>query len=69
MNFKKTLDAVNRLSNNDNMNDYKPVSIKAIPNYVSPFVSITSENFDESLIASVTMDQNKPSPLEKILIR
>ena len=29
----------------------------------------TSENFDESLVASITMDQNKPSPLEKILIR
>ena len=58
-----------RLAKNDNMNDYRPISIKAVPNYVSPFVSMTSENFDESLVASVTMDQNKPSPLEKILIR
>ena len=58
-----------RLSNNDNMNDYRPISIKTVPNYVSPFVSFTSENFDESLIASITMDSDKYSPLEKILIR
>ena len=57
-----------RLSNS-NLNDYKSISIKMIPNYISPFVSITSENFDESLIASITMDQDKHSPLEKVLMQ
>ena len=52
------------------MNGYKPASIKAGPNYVSPYVALTSENFDESLRAGVLLgDQAKDSPLEKILMQ
>ena len=56
-----------RLSNISNMNDYKPISIKTVPNYISPYVSFTSENFDESIMAAMVMDEDKPSPLEKVL--
>lgn len=56
-----------------NPNDYKLVSIKTLPKYNSPFSAITSENFDESLYASVLMSQGddkdiKDSPLEKIVM-
>lgn len=56
-----------RLAKNDDMFDYQLISIKEIPNYISPYVSITSENFDESLIAAITMKDDKASPLEKIV--
>ena len=56
-----------RLAKNKTMNQYRPISAKLIPNYVSPFVSITSENFDKSIMAAITMDQDQESPLEKVL--
>lgn len=52
------------------MNGYKPVSIKATPNYVSPYVAITSENFDESLRSAILMKDKEEipySPLEKVI--
>lgn len=56
-----------RLTDMSNMNGYKPISIKEIPNYTSPYVAITSENFDESLMAAITTKYDKYSPLEKVL--
>ena len=55
------------------MNNYQQVSIKMLPNYISPYVSITSENFDESLMAAVLLSDKKEediaySPLEKVLM-
>lgn len=51
------------------MNGYKPVSIKATPNYISPYVAITSENFDESLRSAILIDDEdiQYSPLEKVV--
>lgn len=56
-----------RLTNMEDMNAYKPISIKKIPDYVSPYVAITSENFDESLMAAILSEEDKYSPLEKVL--
>lgn len=61
-----------RLSAAKKKNDwttYKNVSVKDAPNYISPYVSITSEYFDDSLIQATMMDDNKvkASPLEKVL--
>lgn len=59
-----------RYSDMKDMNNYKQVSIKEIPKHISPYVAITSENFDESLMAAVLMDDKskiKSSPLEKII--
>lgn len=49
--------------------EYKNVSVKDAPNYISPYVSITSEYFDDSLIQATMMDDKKikASPLEKVL--
>ena len=51
---------------------YKPISIKLTPKYISPYVSITSENFDEGLMSAILMNDKKDipySPLEKILMQ
>lgn len=57
-----------RLSNTKDLHAYKPISIKLTPKFVSPFVSITSENFDMSLMGAVTTENNYSTPLEKILM-
>ena len=51
------------------MNGYKPASIKASPNYTSPYVALSSEQFDESLMSSILIDDKdiKYSPLEKVV--
>ena len=49
--------------------DYVNVSVKEVPQYVSPFVDLTSENFDESIAQAILMDPSKAkdTPLEKIM--
>ena len=57
------------------MTGYKPISIKRAAKLISPFVAMTSENIDESIMVAVMMsdDENtgktkhKESPLEKIM--
>lgn len=56
------------------MTGYTPISIKEASKYISPFVSLTSENMDESIISSVLLTdeeksgkEHRESPLEKIL--
>ena len=55
------------------MTKYQQISIKTVPKYTSPFIALTSENFDESLMASVMLstedeDKIKDSPLEKVVM-
>ena len=59
-----------RLTNMSNMHNYKPISVKMIPNYISPYTSIISENFDESLRSAILMKDKEDlpySPLEKVV--
>lgn len=63
-----------RMTKMNNMNQYKPLSIKLVPNYISPFTAIGSEGFDESLRSAIMMkdrsEEDIPySPLEKNLMR
>lgn len=53
---------------NGEWDNYKSVSIKTIPNYISSYVSLTSENYDDSIIAATMMKRELDSPLEKVLI-
>ena len=60
-----------RLSNakkNKEWDNYKCVSIKQIPNYISSYVSLTSENYDDSVIAATMMQNEFETPLERILV-
>jgi hypothetical protein len=59
-----------RMTDMKDMNAYKLISIKLIPNYISPYTSIISENWDESLISAILMKDKEDlpySPLEKIV--
>ena len=81
INHKKThsqtllpmLDEIVKMTETDmkDMNKYKPINIKMVPKYISPYTAITSENWDESVRAAVLMkgnSENTPeSPLEKVL--
>ena len=56
------------------MHGYKPISIRLVPKFISPFTAITSENFDEGLRASIMMSDMPESeipysPIEKILMQ
>lgn len=62
-----------RYTNMNNMNNYTQISVKMVPKYVSPYVALTSENLDESLMAAVLLSNEpegeiKSSPLEKIVV-
>lgn len=63
-----------RYSSTKDMTNYKQINIKMIPKYSSPYIAMTSENFDNSLMASVLMsdlpeDEIKSSPLEKVVMQ
>lgn len=65
---KNNLSKPFRLSNMDNMLDYKAISVTNVPKYTSPFTAITSDNADEALAAAMTISGNGKSPLEKIMM-
>ena len=55
---------------NNSMNGYRQISIKEVPKFVSPFTSLTSENWDDSLMAAINMSNegnDTISPLERVV--
>lgn len=68
----KDLSVPYRLSKtiNNSMVDYESISIKAIPKIVSPFTSITTENWDEAVVSASIIDEEdiKDTPMEKIMM-
>jgi len=60
---------ISKAKKNKEWTNYINIPIKDVPDYISPFVSITSENFDDSLIQAILMDgkEVKSSPLERVL--
>lgn len=59
-----------RLGKNIDKNPYSyiPVSVKEIPKLVSPFTSITSENFNEAIVSAIMNDNDEEIPLERVLM-
>lgn len=55
----------------DNPHGYKPLSLKMVAKFVSPYTAITSEGFDEGIQSAILMkDKDTPkSPLEKVLMQ
>lgn len=45
---------------------YTPMSVKDIPKVVSPFTSLTSENFDKAVVGAIMNKNNTPTPLERV---
>lgn len=64
----KDIDSPFRLSNPKNMLDYQGIDIREAPKHVSPFVSLTSENWDDSVSGAITTPNTKYSPMEKLLM-
>ena len=61
-----------RLTNMKDMNNYRVISIKLLPNYISPYTSIISEGFDEGLMSAIMMKDREDlpySPLEKVIMQ
>ena len=50
------------------------VSIKIVPKFISPYTSLVSEGWDESLMSAIMMsdqdeDKMQTTPLEKIVMQ
>lgn len=56
----------NKIKNNTN---YTSISIKTVPKYTSPYTAITSENWDEAVIASIMNTNKVDVPLEKLMTK
>lgn len=56
-----------RVSGSTDMHAYRCISLKDIPNNISAYSAITSENFDDSVVAATLNKKHKYSPLEKIM--
>lgn len=53
-----------------NMTDYRQIAVKEIPKFISPYASLTSENWDESLMAAIQMSDegnDTVSPMERVV--
>lgn len=72
---KKNLKIPYRLTNNsDKQTGYKTIPINYLPKFVSPYVALTSENFNEALRSSILLsDEDEKdipySPLEKVVMQ
>lgn len=59
-----------RLGNTIDTNPYayESISVKDVPKLVSPFTSLTSENFDKAVVGAIQNKNNEYSPLERVLM-
>lgn len=64
----KNIDIPYRLSGSSDPLDYQAIDIRQIPKHVSPFASLTSENWDEAVTGAVLTKNQKDSPMEKLLM-
>ena len=52
-----------------NKYNYSSISIKEVPKYTSAYTAITSENWDEAVIAAIMNDNKVHVPLEKLMAK
>ena len=57
-----------RMSKITDMTDYVAINITDVPKYISPFESITSQNWDDGVIYASMNDKESTSPMEKVLM-
>lgn len=50
------------------MTEYQIINIADLPKYISPYSSITSENWESALVGAMTNQDGTKSPLEKMLM-
>lgn len=56
-----------RYTDMKDMTAYKPINIKQVPYYISPYAAITNENWDKAVVNASILKDGPESPLEKIL--
>ena len=64
----KDIDTPFRITDNSDNTAYQWIAIKDVPRGTSPFTAIQAEQWDLAVISSITNDNNKDSPLEKIMM-
>lgn len=64
---KKDIKVPFRLSKDNDMKNYKPISVKYIPKLISAYTSLTSENIDESIVFASLNNNKVQIPLERVL--
>lgn len=64
---RKDISVPFRLSKDNNMKDYKCVSIKTIPKLISSYSAFTSENINEAIVYASLNDKKVQIPLERIV--
>lgn len=57
---------VSKAKKNGEWTNYKVVSVSNIPKYASPYISLTSEVFDDALMSATMLDTATYSPMEKV---
>lgn len=65
---KKSLETAFRHNDFKDQTDYRPVSIKDLPKYISPNASIGSENWDNAVVGSIMHPTDVESPMEKLIM-
>ena len=65
---KKDINVPFRLSGSNNMNEYDPISIKAVAKLISAYSSLTSENFTDAAVHAMMNDKKVSSPLERVMM-
>lgn len=64
---KKDINVPFRLSKDNDMHDYRPVSVKKIPKLISAYAAFTSENINEAIVYASLNDNKVQIPLERVL--
>ena len=52
----------------NDMMEYRAIGIKDLPKYISPYASISSENWDLGVVGAIMNPSDSNSPLEKLLM-
>lgn len=50
------------------MTDYVTMNMADLPKYIDPYAAITSQNFDDAVVAATMMKNDGRSPMEKVLM-
>jgi len=65
---KSNLNVPFRLTDFKDPTSYKPLGIRDVPKYVSPFSSIGSENWDNAVVGAIMHPSDVGSPMERLIM-
>lgn len=57
-----------RLQKITDMTDYTTMNMADLPKYIDPYAAITSQNFDDAVVAATMSNKTSTSPMEKVLM-